>query len=112
MGRSKRKAGSDDLDAQSKITKQKYAAHYQAAWTTGPEFTTWMRPVAEDRMRAFCGLCRTDFSVAASGIYDVRAHAMGTHHKEKTAERGTMKSIQSLFTGQESIKVSLQMFTE
>ena len=57
-------------------------------------------------------VCRTDFSVAASGIYDARAHAKGTHHKEKTAERGTMKSIQSLFTGQESIKVSLQMFTE
>ena len=42
MGRSKRKVGSDDHDAQSKITKQKYAAHYQAAWTTGPEFTTWI----------------------------------------------------------------------
>ena len=50
--------------------------------------------------------------ISASGMYDVRAHAMGTHHKEKTAERGTMKSIQSLFTGQESIKLSLQMFTE
>ena len=48
-------------------------------------------------MRAFWGLCRTDFSVAASGIYDVRANAKGTHHKEKIAERGTMKSIQSLF---------------
>jgi hypothetical protein len=112
MGRSKRKAGSYDHEAQRKITKQKYAAHYQAAWTTGPEFTTWIRPVAEDRMGAFCRLCRTDFSVAASGIYDARAHAKGTHHKEKTAERGTVKSIQSLFTGQESIKVSLQMFTE
>ena len=51
-------------------------------------------------MRVFCGLCRTDFSVAASGIYDVRAHAKGTHHKEKTADRGTMRSIQPLFTGQ------------
>ena len=26
-------------------------------------------------------VCRTDFSVAASGIYDVRAHAKGTHHQ-------------------------------
>ena len=34
MGRSKRKAGSGDHDAQSKITKQKYAAQYQAVWTT------------------------------------------------------------------------------
>ena len=41
-------------------------------------------------MGAFSGLCRTDFSVAASGIYDVRSHAKGTHHKEKTAERGTV----------------------
>ena len=32
MGRSKRKAGSDDHDAQSKKTKQKYVARYQAAW--------------------------------------------------------------------------------
>ena len=46
MGSSKRKAGSDDNDAQSKMTKQKYAAHYQAAWTTDPEFTMWIRPVA------------------------------------------------------------------
>ena len=61
-------------------------------------------------MGAFCGLCRTDFSVAASGIYDVRAHAKGTHTKEESADRGTMKSTQSLFT--ESINVSLQMFTE
>ena len=77
MGRSKRKDGSDDHDAQSKITKQKYAAHDQAAWTIDPKFTTWIRPVTvvEDRMRAFCGLCRTDFIVAASGIYNVRAHA-------------------------------------
>ena len=81
MGRSKRRVGSDDHDAHSKITKQKYAAHYQAAWTTGPEFTRWIRPVAEDRMRAFCGLYRTDFNVAALGIYDVRAHAKGTHHE-------------------------------
>ena len=67
-----------------KITKQNYAAHYQAAWTTDPEFTTWIRPVAEDRMRAFCGLCRADFSVGASGI---RAHAKGTHHKKDCRER-------------------------
>ena len=92
MGRSAQKAGSDYIDAQSRITKQKYAAHYQVAWTTDPEFTTLIRPVAEDRVRAFCGLSRTDFSVAASGICDVRAHAKGTHHKEKTAERGTVKS--------------------
>ena len=51
MGRSKRKAGSDDHNAQSKITKQKYAAYYQAARTTDPEFTTWIRPVAEDRRK-------------------------------------------------------------
>ena len=112
MGRLKLKAGSDYHDAQSKITKQKYAAHYQAAWTSDPVFITWIRPVAEDRRRAFCGLCRTDLSVAASGIDDVRAHAKGTHHEEKTAERGTVKSIQSPFRGQESIKVNLQMFTE
>ena len=55
MGRSKRKAGSDDHDAQSKMTKQKYATHYQAAWMTDPEFTNLIRSVAEDRMKAFCG---------------------------------------------------------
>ena len=40
MGRSKRKAGSDDIDAQSNTTEQKYAAHYPAAWTTDLEFTS------------------------------------------------------------------------
>ena len=91
-----------------KKKKGRYLASFQSEWSQDPQFETWLRPVTGEPSKAFCGICRSDFSIGYSGVWDVRQHANGVNHKKRVAEIGSTKSIQSHFSGKETLKVSSQ----
>ena len=104
----KRKNDNDD-NIKAKISKKKHQAHFQSAWKEDPEFTTWIAAVRRNMTKAFCNLCRSEFSVGASGVYDVRAHSNGVNHRARAGERSKMKTMQTLFAAQETSKASLTL---
>ena len=51
--------------------KKKYSSHFQKAWKDDPKFSPWLRDVAGEATKVFCGNCRSEFSVADAGLYTV-----------------------------------------
>ena len=74
---------------------KKYSSHFQKAWKVDPKFSPWLREVAGETTKAFCGICRSEFSVADAGLYTVRLHANGQGHKAK-AEVHTRNGVKPL----------------
>ena len=101
-----RKKGNDTESGKVTKGKVRYKIRFQAEWKLDPAFKLWLRPVASDATKAFCGFCRSEFSIAASGVYGVKTHANGVTHQRKVAEMRTMQPIGTLFqSGNETIKV-------
>ena len=63
--------------------KKKYSSHFQKAWKDDLKFSPWLREVAGEATKAFCGICRSEFSVADAGLYTVRHYAKCQGHKAK-----------------------------
>ena len=79
------------------VKKKKYSSHFQKAWRDDPEISPWLREVAGQSTKAFCGICRSEFSIADAGLYTVRLHAKGQGHKAKAEVHARMKPLTTMF---------------
>ncbi|KAH9378338.1 hypothetical protein HPB48_009927 [Haemaphysalis longicornis] len=59
----------------------KYEQHYRKSWKSLPEFKGWLRVVENDRTKASCAYCMSEFYAKLS---DIKKHAATTKHKKSS----------------------------
>lgn len=80
----------------SKTCNQKaYSVSFNAAWSV--EFP-WVKKSSKSIHHAFCSSCNVDFSIAHSGKYDVKQHALGVNHKKSLGSTQFNKKVTSFFS--------------
>ena len=56
------------------------------------EFKDWLGRVKDDSTKAFCQVCKSEISIAHSGIFDLKTHSKGKAHiRNANAVRGSSK---------------------
>lgn len=68
-----------------KPAKKKRLCSYNKNWEVK---NIWIKPVSGDSTKAFCSLCRREFSVAHGGENDLTKHASTEMHKKATLAKG------------------------
>ena len=61
----------------------KYKSKFQDSWLVEEEFKTWLQRDDKDETSAFCKVCWKSFSIANSGIENLKQHAKGKKHLER-----------------------------
>jgi len=61
-------------------SRRRTPCKFVLAWCYFNEFSTWLVPVSGDHHKAYCILCERSFSIAHSGLHDVKAHWTGKRH--------------------------------
>ena len=73
--------------------KMKRLCRFKQSWET--EFE-WCRKVSENDYKAFCTLCRREFSIAHGGLHDVSTHSKSELHL-RAVDAARSSSIRSFF---------------
>ena len=68
-----------------KPAKKKRLCSYNKQWEAKK---TWVKPVSGDSTKAFCTLCRREFSIGHGGENDLTQHASTEMHKKATLAKG------------------------
>ncbi|XP_078282406.1 uncharacterized protein LOC144608476 [Rhinoraja longicauda] len=71
-----------------KPAKKKRLCSYNEQWEAKK---TWVQPVGGDSTKAFCTLCRREFSIGHGGESDLTQHASTAVHKKATLAEGASK---------------------
>jgi len=74
----------------SAVTKKRRCT-FNSEWTAT---YTWLRCVDGEVDRTFCSLCKSSFSVAHGGEYDVKRHGACESHRKKGHQQETCKAVQ------------------
>lgn len=69
------------LAGSSFIMPPKYEQHYRKSWESLPEFKGWLRVMENDRTKASCAYCMSEFYAKLS---DIKKHATTTKHKKSS----------------------------
>ncbi|XP_039282430.1 uncharacterized protein LOC111043900 isoform X2 [Nilaparvata lugens] len=70
---------------------------FVSEWTFNNDYSSWLRPVDEDKHKAYCLLCEKVFPVSHGGLNDVKAHGKGKRHnflKEQQENRARETSVE------------------
>ncbi|RZF44996.1 hypothetical protein LSTR_LSTR001957 [Laodelphax striatellus] len=70
---------------------------FVSEWRFNNDFSSWLRPVDEDKHKAYCLLCEKVFPVSHGGLNDVKAHGKGKRHnflKEQQENRARETSVE------------------
>lgn len=59
-------------------------------------FSKWLRPIEDDKYKAFCTFCKSKFDVGHSGLGSVKVHEAGKKHAELSS--GILQRKQSTLT--------------
>ena len=84
--------------------RKKYVCKYQQFWEK--EFT-WLKKSDTGEDMAHCKLCNTNFSVAASALYDVKRHAKRSTHVTAVEASSKTKIITNFVDDKKSSSVVL-----
>lgn len=60
------------------------STHFQGAWLTDPDFTTWVKRVDKKPTYAYCLVCKYEFSLSNMGRQALKSHMKGKKHLENT----------------------------
>ena len=74
--------------------KKKYACKFNAAWTL--QFNCIVKSEKGEHY-VFCRICKSHFSVAHSGKYDVERHVKGAQHALNMKSMNSTPSVSSVF---------------
>ena len=61
----------------------KYKSKFQDSWLVEGKLKTWLQRDDKDETSVFCKVCWKSFSIANSGIQNVKQHAKGKKHLER-----------------------------
>ena len=72
--------------------RKTYDSHFQDEWLAKDEFKEWLGRVKDDSTKAFCQVCKSEISIAHSGIFDLKTHSKRKAHiRNANAVRGSSK---------------------
>lgn len=74
------------MEKVDKPARKKRLCSYNKSWE---EKFTWVNPVRDAPMRAFCNLCRREFSISHGGEHDLTQHVSTEIHKKTVHAKGT-----------------------
>jgi len=72
--------------------KKKYSCKFQIEWEKS---YSWLKSSSLGNDIAFCQLCSSSFSVAHSGLYDVKRHSECATHKKAVTSSQKLQTIES-----------------
>ena len=89
-----KRPASPDAKASPASKKKAYSVHFNPAWS---EEFPWVKKSSKSVHHAFCSSCTIDFSIAHSGKYDIKQHAVGQNHKKSLGSTQFNKKVTSFF---------------
>ena len=87
-----KRPASPDAKASPASKKKAYSVHFNPAWS---EEFPWVKKSSKSVHHAFCSSCTIDFSIAHSGKYDIKQHAVGQNHKKSLGSTQFNKKVTS-----------------
>ena len=67
---------------------------YKSKWESN---RSWLKPVHESEEKAKCTLCRSEFFITNSGLYQVKKHKETAKHKKLEKELLIMDALNYFF---------------
>ena len=55
---------------------------FHLEWLSNPLYSEWLTEYKMDRYKAFCAVCKKDFSLGTMGEYALKSHVAGKAHKK------------------------------
>jgi len=89
--------------------RKKYLCQYKHEWTAQYPF---LSGVSGNPTKAFCTLCRREFSVAHGRLNDVKVHVAGLEHKKNDRFATTSAAIDTFFAKTFSVEHQRVMAAE
>lgn len=90
-----------DSDVPVAVKRKKYLCQYRPTWTA--EYP-YLCSVSGNPLKAYCAVCRREFSVAHGGLSDVKQHAAGSEHNKNDRSATTSAAIETFLVKSFSVE--------